>query len=414
MIFFLVLNFLFFIYSSKRFLNNPFSYFNVFYLFYCFVIGLGLVSVFSYDVIVGFKMVTDGMDVVNYFFVVTAFLLPFVNGLLSTSSRLVLKELSASEVFSLRVLACISVFSMLVYVAASGVGAFSSGYESRYEEGQGMGFLLIFFPGFLPYYVYLIIRADSFLSSIKIFYMFLFVAVFTFILLSGYRQIFMAFLILSAIAFLYKGYIRRPMLVYFSSLILSLLLLIIMSFIRYSGEDSKTFDSAVEAAFYFLQGDLFPVDAPLKVLNFIEFYQYPGMDVFWNHLLRFVPRFLWEDKPLMLMNAAGYYTQVVVGYERAVTLSPTILSEGLLVGGYWGLFFIVIAAGLIMTLVDNLIKKSNGIFTYIMLTYSYMGFFVVREGLESGVYRIIVALLFFVLAYFFLIVKVNLKTRVKI
>jgi len=404
-----IINLVFFILSFLFLKNRPFSLFVI--TFFCFqlVVGVGIPFVKLMDMLIGYKMPITGLDVVQWYYIVFSlvfllfyFFLEFVleyMGFVGKKYELLVHPYDKPAFF---LLAMFSLFCALVYVSLTGLSFGSSGYESRYEEARGVGFLIIFFPAFIPFMVARFIELDTTQGYFRNIILWLFVGFSTYIILQGYRQILIAIVLFVGL-FLVNRRVVSSRFLFFGVFILMPSMLISLSFLRYSGEDSTVFTSGLEAALYFIQGDLFPVDAILKTSIYLEQYTAPGMSVFWEHFYRFVPRILMENKPEILMNAAGFYTLEVVGYSRGVTLSPTILSEGLMISGGWiGVVGLAFFASFFCFVYDVIIRTTKKYSVYIfLLSYLYMGFFIVREGLQAGLYRAFLVFLFFILFLFF-------------
>lgn len=314
---------------------------------------------------------------------------------------LVFGRKSKSGEFALVILLALSVLSILAMGLYGDSEFGSTGYESRYDESRGRGLFLIFMPAFLPYVAYKLINSESRKEFVKYSLIAVALALFVYVVLNGYRQIFAAALLLIGVSALVKRYIT-PAIIVFGILVIFPVLITALSFLRYIGEEDKAFDSVSEAAFYYIQGDIFPIDAVIKILYHVEAHGPAGFDIFLTHFYRLVPRFFWSDKPDILLNAAGYYTQVVVGYERGVTLSPTIMGEGLLIGGYPGFFVIVFLAGAFASYYDILMlrkfKHNYTVINIILFANMYFGFFMIREGLESALYRFVISMVFAMIA----------------
>ncbi len=312
-------------------------------------------------------------------------------------------NLSKTSEYGLLGLAMLSFLSVTIFAAVNGTSLGQTSYESRYEASQGMGFLTLFFTAFLPYMIYRLYKVKNSktprTSIAKISFCFILYGVFIYVILNGYRQILMAQLLLVVIFALSLKLVSRKTF-YIGIFVLFPVFLTALAFIRYLGEDGGVFSSPMEAAFYYVQGDLFPVDAILKTKVYLETHVAPGMSVFFEHFLRLVPRFLYPEKPEFLNNASGYYTNVIVGYERGVTLSPTLVSEGLLVSGYLGVFIILFCSAILCRVYDLVLFNTKSTLVFcVFLSFVYMGFFIVREGLQAGAYRIIVMLVFLCIAW---------------
>jgi hypothetical protein len=405
------LNILLVILDARRFSSNPRSIYAFFKFCYSFIIGFGIVFIQIMDAVVGYKFVLRDLEVLEYAFVL-GYIGIIVGSWLSTIVlRFVSKPANIDEVpqygdaivvsahtkSGLSALAFLSIMSVAIYVAATGLNFGSGSYEARYEDAQGMGFLLRLFPAILPFAAYKL----SAVRGPKEFWTFAIVLIaftgFTYVALNGYRQLLIAGGLLVVIIGLSRRYISGFWLAILGLIIFPTFILT-LSFLRYSGEVSSPFRSPLEAAFYFIQGDVFPVDAPLRTYWWCLYKGCPGPDVIWAHLGYAVPRFLWPNKPDLLLDAAGYYTQVITGYGRFVTLSSTILGESFMAGGWWAVWWLGLGSGILTRVCSIWLERSRGLVGFILLANVYMGFFWVREGFENGLYRILLMLTYFMIA----------------
>jgi oligosaccharide repeat unit polymerase len=360
------------------------------------------------EAVVGYKFELRDLDVIEYYYLAgyTSILLggaafsgvKFALGNAmqgSVVSRGQAQETSKMTQHALYGLATASFLSMMLYTLQHGITFGSRGYESRYEDAAGNGIFLILFPTFLPLMAFGLSNAKS--KSVYVSYSLIALlwAFWTFLILNGYRQILIATILLIAIVAIKRKYLSSRSILALGCTVLPAFV-VGLSFLRYVGEASNSpFASNMQAAFYYIQGDLFPVDAVLKSYWYCNYVNCPGSSVIYNHLLRFIPRAIWTDKPDFMLDAAGYYTRAVVGYERNVTLSPTIVGEAILAGGWNTFLIITFAAGFITQLCTAWLNRSVGVFKYLLLANVYMGFFWVREGFSNGIYRIIAIFLFY-------------------
>jgi antigen polymerase len=409
-----IINFLIFFFDFNFLKNRPFSLFVI--SFFCFqlIVGVGVPFVELMDRLVGYKMPLNGLFTVELYYLTfsVVFLLTFwVMGLLFESAGVDFQAKNLTrDPYDKPALMCLAIFAAacaFLYIAMTGLNFGSSGYESRYEEARGVGFLIIFFPAFMPFMVSKFIDIDKKGDYFRNIFLWVLVGFFTYVVLQGYRQILIAVILFIGLFLLNRNFFSTKVL-FLGVFLLMPLVLVGLSFLRYAGESDSAFSSPLEAAFYFIQGDLFPVDAILKTSIYLEQYSAPGMSVFWEHFYRFIPRFIMEDKPEILMNAAGFYTLEIVGYSRGVTLSPTILSEGLMVsGGVSGIVFLAFFSGLFCFFYDYVLRTTKKYSVYVFqLSFLYMGFFIIREGLQAGLYRVFLVCIFF---FVFLSIKFFLK-----
>ena len=369
-----------------------------------FIVGFGVFIVFIIDIFYGYKMPITELPQVEIlyltsvlFFMITVFLF---NRIVNSKKKLKNHNFRlVSDIrFPLFSLALLSIICVLLYVLVAGISFGKSSYELRYTNARGVGFLLVFFPAFIPYFIFELERCMKDRLDFKRFFLVSVVGLsysgLLFVVLGGYRQILMG------VSMLIGFYLLKYKVIAFKSMFIAIFtifpaLLVFLSFLRYGGE-TTVFYSPLEASLYYIQGDLFPVDAILKTIFFLETYASPGSEVFFDHFLRLVPRYFYPDKPLILNNTAGFYTQEIIQYSRGVTLSPTLVTEGLLINGLVGVILISVFTALFCCSYDFILIRTNDAILYCCLvSFVFMGFFIIREGLESGVYRFIVMLVFY-------------------
>lgn len=420
-VFLFLFNFIFLYFSIRNLLSRPLSYLSFYNFCFDLIIGLGIVLVYFYDLFFGYKMSLDNLKYVQYIFLICCCIRLIFNKIYRTldvvdyrnSYNWSRHELS-NIIVPVRVMAFISFVAMTIYVSLNGLGGFGNGYESRYEGASGAGILLIFFPAFLPLYLLKLFTANSKREILTAFMVFFTISLLPFYILNGYRQITIALLVITVLYLFHRKILVNSVALFIFKMMLGIGLLLLMSFIRYSSDDGSGFESALEASFYFIQGDIFPVDAVMKVDYYLEHYDSPGIEVVYNHLAKLIPRFFWDDKPKILLNSAGYYTVVILEYYRNLTLSPTILSNGLLVNGYSGVFLVYLTSLILMSFLDKLVVSTKSPITFIIgLSFIYMGFFVVREGIEAGLYRCIIMAIFIVSVKFFELLFVK-RSKIKV
>lgn len=380
------------------------------YWFSLFCYGLvffgGILVVELMDYSFGYKMPIDGMSFVFWdafvglmIFLLVKFLylkLNFANSDRSGCSGC----LKPAEEFGLYMLATLSICCILLFVAINGISFGSVDYEHRYDSSRGLGVVLLFFPAFLPLAYYLLNKAEGALIFCFRSVVFMFVGLGTYVVLSGYRQILIGVVVIVLVESIRRGYIKFYQMI--PGVLVFFMIVVFLSFARYAGDSGSGFDSQFMAAMYYLQGDLFPIDAPFRIMqSYLMYGDYRGFDVIVQHFGKIVPRFIWEDKPPIVFDAAGYYTQVIVGYERGVTLSPTVLGEGYMAGGRWFFFGGMLVSAVALLFVDKYSDSSRFVVRVFFCAFLYAGFFFVREGFSELALRLVFILVFYGIYKFF-------------
>ena len=380
-------------------------------LFYSLVIGCGILFVDLMSRTVGYKFVIRDLAVLEAYFLSGYALIRIGSALIRFLSLAVQRFLLprrhgragiAESPFALRgaqALAMLSILSLTVYVGINGFSFGSSSYTQRYTDAAGMGLIILFFPAALPYAAYILTKAPSRISFASAALILLLYNLVIFFVLHGYRQILIGSTLLVVMIALSRNFIGARH-VALAGVTLPLLS-IGLSFLRYSGESASPFVSSLEAAMYYIQGDIFPVDAPLRIMQYCSYSDCPGPSVVMNHLYKFVPRQIWPDKPAILMDSAGYYTQAIIGYGRFLTLSATILGEAILLDNLAFFVILMVLTGGVTRLLSEISDSTAGtLIYYVLISNLYMGFFIVREGLAEGVNRIIVIVVYYIIGLF--------------
>jgi hypothetical protein len=395
------------IYGIRRFGQKPASWINFTEFCYALMFFGGYIVVYILSSLfpVGSYLLSDVTPifttVIGGFFTFVLFargMKRLCRGLLphrdQASERFATSRGTTPEDAALYALGMLSLASIAIFIAIKGISVGNSSYERRYEISRGAGPLIFFFPSFLPAAASLMYRARRVRAFLGWAFLSVAVGFMTYLALAGYRQILMACTLTAAVIAVRKGYVSRRMLVPF--MITGLVSILALSFLRYAGEQDSVFDTRGAAASAYLQGDVFPIIAPLRIYQFTETAERPGVEIVTNTLGLYVPRFLWPKKPEIMEDAAGYYTQEVRGYGRGVTLSPTIIGEGLLVGGTWCVYLFLALGGVIVALLNEVHERTRSrIVFFNILAFQYSCFFFLREGLSILALRVIF-LVFFV------------------
>ncbi|MDX7329584.1 WzyE family oligosaccharide polymerase, partial [Escherichia coli] len=103
-----------------------------------------------------------------------------------------------------------------------------------------------------------------------------------------------------------------------------------------------------------------------------------------------IPRFLWEDKPINVLNNGYFYTTEVLSLDTNLTMSPTFLGTSLIMFGSWFYWVGGFISGVILFVFDRSFSHSSNLYWKIILLSSvgYL-FFWVRDGFEVFCYILI-------------------------
>jgi hypothetical protein len=224
------------------------------------------------------------------------------------------------------------VASTLVYLVSSGgpVLLKSGGYENRYDSNVGMGGYSLFFSLGLVACTLAYLRANTRSERKKALYATILYCLVTFLVLGGYRQLGFAALFAIAVIAVQRREISFAKFIVVSCCLVTATLAVAV--FRYTDSTSDAVGGLSGRLFIFLYDGFAPVDAFYNIVEYSR-YHHIGQNVFLNQLLTPIPRFLWADKPVIVLNAGNFYTQIVLGRTDLITYSPTLLGELYLLGG---------------------------------------------------------------------------------
>ncbi|GGD87407.1 WzyE family oligosaccharide polymerase [Caballeronia grimmiae] len=273
--------------------------------------------------------------------------------------------------------------SMLIYLASSGgpVLLKEGGYENRYDANVGMGGYSLFFSMGLVACTLAALRARTRREKVHTIVATVLYCALTFVVLGGYRQLgFAALFSIAVIAVLRKDISFRSFIAVSGALITITLAVAIF---RYTGTTSDETGGVAGRLFIFLYDGFAPVDAFYNIVDFCRRHEVTE-NVFLNQLTTPIPRFLWHDKPAIVLNAGNYYTQVVLGRTDLITYSPTILGELYLLGGGVACAVGSLVSGVILRTFDEvLIRSKRKLVVAFLSSFSFVFVFnLYREGIE--------------------------------
>lgn len=208
-----------------------------------------------------------------------------------------------------------------------------NGYEDRLTSNLGAGMFTIFFPLFIPAYAMLLLIEPSKRQWVKYFASGLIFGLLTFLAIGGARMNLAIFICV----FLIIGYVLKY--IKLKTLIISpFVIMILMTVLVYFRES----DNGNQNSFFFwiyLMNSFSPFDSFYHIYNYYnEGGMIPGLSVVWQQFYLLMPRFIFEDKPEVIMNVGNFFTKEILGFQSNLTMSPTINGSFILVAGKFGLF----------------------------------------------------------------------------
>ncbi|TOH90366.1 hypothetical protein CGI70_23755 [Vibrio parahaemolyticus] len=110
-----------------------------------------------------------------------------------------------------------------------------------------------------------------------------------------------------------------------------------------------------------------------------------GWDLFFNQFLALIPRALWNDKPIVMMNSSYYFTQYILGFSGNLNMASTMLSSALIImkNGY---YVVYAAAAVFVALMDRGISSKIFLIKMVPIISMPSLFFMARESLELYVF----------------------------
>lgn len=273
--------------------------------------------------------------------------------------------------------------SVVAYVVGSGglVLLKNGGYENRYDANVGMGGYSLFFSMGLFACTLLSLRAESAREKRKALIYTIGYCAITFVVLGGYRQLgFAALFSLGVIALMRRDVSFAKFLVLSGALIVVTL---VVAIFRYTGTSSDGVGGIYGKLLIFFYDGFAPVDA---FYNIVEYCKFHGVseNVIANQFATMIPRSLWADKPLIVLNAGNFYTQNVLGREGSITYSPTLLGELYLAGGPKACLLGSLISGAILRALDEIvIRSSSRLVVAFLFSFAFVFVFnLYREGLS--------------------------------
>jgi len=294
--------------------------------------------------------------------------------------------------------------ALALYFAKNGLVLSNiNSYEDRYTANFGAGIYTQLMQLFYFFIAGLIIRnglkkPKTIIVLSSVFF------IFTFALLGGHRQLGLGAIIG---VFLYLTIERKisfklflPTMVFFT--IISL----IVAILRYQNQDLDLTGIINQVIIFFYDG-ITPLEAHSNINDYLTTHSAPGTEIITSQFGAYIPRSLWPDKPLLMMNGGNYYTSVILSRASLVTYSPTILGELMLAHGDAAVFM-AIPIGAILAFIDRTIN-SRSYFGIILILFSFILVFnLYREGFYVFLSKFIIIYLFS--RAFLLISKKKLKS----
>jgi enterobacterial common antigen polymerase len=282
------------------------------------------------------------------------------------------------------------VVATLVYLVSTGGPVLfkEGGYENRYDANVGLGGYSLFFSMGLLGCNLLSLRAETRKEKRNALILTVLYCALTFIVLGGYRQLgFAALFSLGVISLIRKD------IAFGTFAILSIILVIstlAVAMLRYTGNSAEGLGGIYGRMFIFLYDGFAPVDAFYNIVAYCGTHEISN-NVIANQFSTMIPRFLWPEKPLVVLNSGNFYTQVVLGRSESITYSPTLLGELYLVGGATVCLLGTFISGVVLRVFDEIILRSkNKMLVAFFFSFAFVFVFnLYREGISVLVTKVI-------------------------
>ncbi len=265
----------------------------------------------------------------------------------------------------------------------------STGYLDRYEKNIGLGLITLMITMYIPanLLIYLIKPVKSrFYISLIIAIIF---GLLSFFAIGGYRQLLLMGIISLFFYNIYHSGISYTKVFTYS--VLGVVILFYLAVIRY---DIDLNQNLVGLFIVFTQDSLSPFNSFTKIIEYIDSTSdFQNIKLFLGHFQIVVPRMFWENKPELILNSGNFFTQNVLNYKSALTISPTLAGEFYLMRGVLSLFFGFILIAVMNVILERVvvIYKENNMNGILQNTFFFASifnsFWLVREGLEVYIYR---------------------------
>ena len=362
----------------------------------CFFVGF-ILAFFSNNLLGDYNLsvyqvfITECLISICLYFYLLVF---FAFDVLIPQKRLVLFKIPNSKSF-IKILSAIlfitAVLSILIYVWKNQgfVLLKSTGYLDRYEANRGLGLITLLIKMYIPAIILFYLLNPS--NGRLLFSLLLAIGfgLLSYLAMGGYRQ--MLIMGVASLIFhrvLHQGISSFKVVLYS---IIGVASLYYLAMFRYN---INVDENVLGLLIGFTQDSLSPFNSFTKIFEYINTTSdYQNLKLFFGHFQIIIPRILWEGKPELILNSGNFYTQHVINYKSALTISPTLAGELYLMRGFWSLF---IGFGLIAVMnvfLERIViyYKESNIQSIVQNTFFlvviFNAFWLVREGLEVYIYR---------------------------
>ncbi|WP_423807614.1 WzyE family oligosaccharide polymerase [Photobacterium damselae] len=299
------------------------------------------------------------------------------------------------------------------YISKNGI-SFGGDYASRLTENSGSGFYLMAMFAFIPAIILLSLKNNikqAYISAIICGLMYFFIV-------GGSRNILAAGLVAITFIAYQNGKLKVTRMLFLGVLVIIVMNMLV--FARYSLSLANFDTNDIVALILSYTADSFsPLDFQSIAVNYYMTDYNPiiqGFNLFINQFSGFIPRFLWPDKPIVIMNNSYYFTTHILGLSGNLNMAPTMLGSSMVMFGRYGYFLVYIMGALFLKFIDIFTLSK----VLILKVIGYMSipfiFFMTREGLDLYVFivfkfTLVVIFGFFISSIIYYIVPKKYETR---
>lgn len=278
--------------------------------------------------------------------------------------------------------------SISLYIVINGVSLNLDGnYGDRLTDNAGNGWLLINMPAFVVVIILSSMNAMKKSDFILTIPWILFFGLCYFVVIGGSRNVFASAILIYLIIGYFKGFLSRKAILVFG--FCAFLLLNFLILFRYNVSLSDmNIKEAVAIFISYFSDSISPLNYQVESVNFVmnsSAHIPHGWDLFFNQFLALIPRALWNDKPIVMMNSSYYFTQYILGFSGNLNMASTMLSSALIImkNGY---YVVYAAAAVFVALMDRGIGSKIFLIKMVPIISMPSLFFMARESLELYVF----------------------------
>ncbi|MCR9794054.1 WzyE family oligosaccharide polymerase, partial [Vibrio cholerae] len=240
------------------------------------------------------------------------------------------------------------VVSISYYLVSNGFSFNSDGnYGDRLEDNAGNGLLLINMAAFIPALIIGLMRTKERRETIKLLYLVIFSGALFFFVIGGSRNVLAGALLVFIYISYIKGYLGKKFIVISGLFLLVLMNMLVL--IRYNVSiDNLNVKDLFLIFLSYLVDSISPVyyqaitvDIFLNSSLSVE----QGWDLFFNQFFALIPRGVWPDKPIVMMNSSYYFTQYILNLPGNLNMAATLLSSSIIIMG-WHYYILYVGAAI--------------------------------------------------------------------